>query len=56
MCGGFVPRPKGKSMVDSKLLYKVKHASDGNIEGVAGVGLVSMIPGETCGFFLLIMS
>jgi hypothetical protein len=27
-----VPRPKGKSMVDSRWLYKVKHATDGNIE------------------------
>jgi hypothetical protein len=27
-----VPRPEGKSMIDSRWLYKVKHATDGNIE------------------------
>ena len=27
-----VPRPKGKSMVTSRWLYKIKHATDGNIE------------------------
>jgi hypothetical protein len=27
-----VPRPEGKSMIDSKWLYKVKHAIDGSIE------------------------
>ena len=27
-----VPRPKGKLVVTSKWLYKIKHAADGNIE------------------------
>ena len=27
-----VPRPEGKSIVSSKLIYKVKHAADGSIE------------------------
>ena len=27
-----VPRPKGKSIVTSKWIYKIKHAADGNIE------------------------
>jgi hypothetical protein len=27
-----VPRPRGKSVVTSKWLYKIKHAADGNIE------------------------
>ena len=27
-----VPRPKGKSVVASKWIYKIKHAADGNIE------------------------
>ena len=27
-----VTRPKGKSIVTSKWLYKIKHAADGNIE------------------------
>jgi len=27
-----VPRPKGKSVVTSKWLVKIKHAIDGNIE------------------------
>jgi hypothetical protein len=27
-----VPRPKGKSIVSSKWLYKIKHVVDGNIE------------------------
>jgi len=27
-----VPRPEGKSVVDSMWLYKVKHAADGSIE------------------------
>jgi hypothetical protein len=27
-----VPRPEGKSIVSSKWLYKIKHATDGNIE------------------------
>jgi hypothetical protein len=27
-----VPRPKGKSMVTSKWLFKIKHAADGSIE------------------------
>ena len=27
-----VPRPDGKSVVTSKWLYKLKHATDGNIE------------------------
>jgi hypothetical protein len=27
-----VPRPRGKSMVTSKWLYKIKHAADGSIE------------------------
>ena len=27
-----VPRPKGKSVVTSKWLYKIKHASDNNIK------------------------
>ena len=27
-----VPRPKGKSVVTSKCLYKIKHATDGSIE------------------------
>ena len=28
----FVPRPKGKSVVTSKWIYKIKHATDGSIE------------------------
>jgi hypothetical protein len=27
-----VPRPEGKSMIDSRWLYKVKHVVDGSIE------------------------
>jgi hypothetical protein len=27
-----VPRPKGKSTVTSKWIYKIKHAADGSIE------------------------
>ena len=27
-----VPRPKGKFVVNSKWIYKIKHATDGNIE------------------------
>jgi hypothetical protein len=27
-----VPRPEGKSVVTSKLIYKIKHAADGSIE------------------------
>ena len=27
-----VPRPNGKSVVTSKWIYKIKHATDGNIE------------------------
>ena len=27
-----VPRPKGKSVVTSKWIYKIKHATDGSIE------------------------
>ena len=27
-----VPRPKGKSMVTSKMIYKVKHVEDDNVE------------------------
>jgi hypothetical protein len=27
-----VSRPEGKSMVTSKLIYKIKHAANGNIE------------------------
>ena len=27
-----VPRPKGKSIVTSKSIYKIKHAADGSIE------------------------
>ena len=27
-----VPRPKDKSVVSSKWLYKIKHAADGNVE------------------------
>jgi hypothetical protein len=27
-----VQRPEGKSMVTSKLIYKIKHAADGSIE------------------------
>ena len=27
-----VPRPEGKSVVNSKWIYKIKHATDGNIE------------------------
>ena len=27
-----VPRPEGKSIVTSKLIYKIKHAVDGSIE------------------------
>ena len=27
-----VPRPKGKSVVTSKWIYKIKHAADGSIE------------------------
>ena len=27
-----VPRPKNKSVVSSKWLFKIKHASDGSIE------------------------
>ena len=27
-----VPRPKNKSIVSSKWLFKIKHASDGSIE------------------------
>ena len=27
-----VPRPKGKSIVSSKCIYKRKHATDGNLE------------------------
>jgi hypothetical protein len=27
-----VPRLEGKSVVTSKLIYKIKHAADGNIE------------------------
>ena len=27
-----VPRPEGKSVVNSKWIYKIKHAADGNIE------------------------
>ena len=27
-----VPRPKGKSIVTSKWIYKIKHAADGSIE------------------------
>ena len=27
-----VPKPKGKSVVDSKWIYKIKHAVDGSIE------------------------
>ena len=27
-----VPRPKGKSIVTSKWIYKIKHDADGNIE------------------------
>ena len=28
----FVPRPKGKSIVTSKSIYKIKHATNGSIE------------------------
>jgi hypothetical protein len=27
-----VPRPKDKSMVSSKWIYKIKHAADGSVE------------------------
>ena len=27
-----VPKPKGKSVVSSKWIYKIKHAADGSIE------------------------
>jgi hypothetical protein len=27
-----VPRPKGKSVVTSKWIYKIKHATDGSVE------------------------
>jgi len=27
-----VPRPKGKSFVTSKWIYKIKHAADGSVE------------------------
>ena len=27
-----VPRPEGKSVVNSKWIYKIKHATDGSIE------------------------
>ena len=27
-----VPRPKGKSVVNFKWIYKIKHAADGSIE------------------------
>jgi hypothetical protein len=27
-----VPRPKGKSVVTSKWIYKIKHAADGSVE------------------------
>ena len=27
-----IPRPKGKSVVPSKWIYKIKHAADGSIE------------------------
>ena len=27
-----VPRPKGKSVVNSKWIYKIEHAADGSIE------------------------
>ena len=27
-----VPRPKGKSVVTSRCLFKIKHEADGNIE------------------------
>ena len=27
-----VPRPKGKSVVTSRWLYKLKHAADGSVE------------------------
>ena len=27
-----VPRPKGKDVVSSKWIYKIKHAADGNID------------------------
>ena len=30
--GDIVPRPKGKSVVTSKWLFKIKHGIDGNIE------------------------
>ena len=31
-----VSRPKGKSLVTSRWLYKVKHAADGSIEKFKG--------------------
>ena len=27
-----VPRPKGKSVITSKWIYKIKHAADGSVE------------------------
>jgi hypothetical protein len=27
-----VPKPEGKSVMTSKLIYKIKHVADGNIE------------------------
>ena len=29
---GIVPRPKGKSVVSSKWIFKIKHATDGSVE------------------------
>ena len=29
---GIVPRPKGKSIVTSKWIFKIKHATDGSVE------------------------
>jgi hypothetical protein len=34
-----VPRPKDKSMVSSKWIYKIKHATDGSVENLKAIFL-----------------
>ena len=37
-----VPRPKGKSVVSSMWIYKIKYAADDNIEGYKARFMVSL--------------
>ena len=37
-----VPRPEGKSVVTSKWIYKIKHATDGSIEKYKAIFLLQV--------------